>query len=166
MQSSQWHQNSSHQLHSPQPPTSRDLSLCRGRGWGDAAVVEPWIFARSAEGLSAKLASVVFLMWFVVLLMWTPLGIFSVSHAGIRPAALMIVNGMHTPSISWSELKEHAPTVPSLWSKVSSVQRSKPNLDTSVVRSCCHKMTWILLLGLSPFGWPIPPFTTLMSLMN
>lgn len=54
-------------------------ALCVGKG--DAALAEPWIFARSTEGLSAKLASVVFLMWFVGLLMWTPLGIFSVSQA-------------------------------------------------------------------------------------
>lgn len=54
-------------------------ALCVGRG--DAALAKPWMFARSTEGLSAKLASVVFLMWFVALLMWTPLGIFSMSQA-------------------------------------------------------------------------------------
>lgn len=50
-------------------------ALCVGKG--DA---EPWISASSTEALSAKLASVVFLMWFVALLMWTPLGILSVSQ--------------------------------------------------------------------------------------
>lgn len=63
---------------SMQPPGSAP-ALCAGEG--DTAPAKPWISARSTEALSAKLASVVFLMWFVALLMWTPLGIFSVSQA-------------------------------------------------------------------------------------
>lgn len=63
----------------PTSCTEVEPALCVGEG--DVALAEPWIFARSTEGLSAKLASVVFLMWFVALLMWTPLGIFSASQA-------------------------------------------------------------------------------------
>ena len=54
-------------------------AFCVGKG--DAALAEPWTSARSTESLSAKLASAVFLMWFVASIMWTPLGIFSVSQA-------------------------------------------------------------------------------------